>query len=816
LAYWVLLVRHTYRHFGGFEPLAPSKVTGLTVASAANRWLGLHTLRGAVSRGENDNIKRGFSMKKLLLGTTIAAVAFSTAAMAQQQAQAQSSSLEEIVVTAQRREEQIQNVPIPVSAFTAEMLSKRQVVEAKDLERYVPSLKMRNNITSPTNLSPALRGSTQQDASLIVAESPFGLYVDDVYLGRLNGNNVTLADIERIEALRGPQGTLYGRNTLAGAIKFITRTPSQEDKWLNAEAEYGSFKRYKASFSAGGSVSDTVAGSFSAQTNGKSGYWKNIVNNGRVGDEDNIATRGKLRYTGSDAFDATISASYSRSTNDGLQLTPGTTPGVASNKQYRSGQVVPLYGDPYFVSRPVSTKGPAPITNDPHGNTKQWISSLNMSYDFGDATLQSITAFVNTRDFFSTDFTGTGGVGVVVPAANGGSLGGVVGATKLNADQLTQELKVQGEAVGGKLNYLVGGFFLQESGDQRFGWAIPVPFSTTQLQAFTQSYSFFTHNDFAITDELKATAGLRYVKDTKKFGIQFQYVSAVLNTIAPQAPVSLKNKYDKWLPKFGLDYKLPAGGAIDSMLLYTSVGRGFKSGGYSGIAIGNLNDARSPYGPESNWTYEGGVKTDLLDNRVRINANYFYNRISDLTLNAQVAGVNGGPASFPVQNAGAATIKGLELETSAVPTDGLTIYANSALLSGKFRNLRAGSAPTNALANYSVANAKPPSLPDYTITLGFDYRHDIMLGSRSGELLLGADWFRSDDYISSATNELILDAYSRIGAFVGLGLDDTWEMKFSVKNLENNKTLSTGSRGFLGGFNYLPPREFAFTVKYKM
>ena len=401
-------------------------------------------------------------MKKYLLSTTIAAVAFSSAAMAQQQAQAQQSGLEEIVVTAQRREEQIQNVPIPVSAFSAEMLAKRQIVQATDLERYVPSLKMRNNITSPTNISPALRGSTQQDASLIVAESPFGLYVDDVYLGRLNGNNVTLADIERVEALRGPQGTLYGRNTLAGAIKFITRTPSQDDEWVKAEAMYGTYDNYKASVSVGGGLTDTVAGSFAAQINGKGGYWTNQATNTPVGDEDNTAARGKLRYTGSDVFDATVSASFSRSTNDGLQLTPGTTPGVATNRQYRSKQVVPLYGNPYVVNRPVSNKSPSPIENNPRGNTKQWISSLNMTYDFGDASLQSITAFVNTRDFFSTDFTGTGGVGVTVSAANGGSLGGVVGATKLNADQLTQELKVQGEAAGGKLNYLVGGFFLQQ------------------------------------------------------------------------------------------------------------------------------------------------------------------------------------------------------------------------------------------------------------------------------------------------------------------------------------------------------------------
>ena len=139
-----------------------------------------------------------------------------------------SSTLEEIVVTAERREASLQTVPVPVTAITAEALANKQVTEAKDLARYAPSLKMFNNITTPTNLSPSLRGSLQQDASLVVAESPCGIYVDDVYIARLNGNNITLADIDRVEVLRGPQGTLYGRNTLAGAIKFMSRAPDAD------------------------------------------------------------------------------------------------------------------------------------------------------------------------------------------------------------------------------------------------------------------------------------------------------------------------------------------------------------------------------------------------------------------------------------------------------------------------------------------------------------------------------------------------------------------------------------------------------------
>jgi iron complex outermembrane receptor protein len=182
----------------------------------------------------------------------------------------QAGGLEEVVVTAERREASLQSVPIAVSAITTERLEKLQITEARDLQRYVPSLKMSNNITSPTNLSPSLRGSLQQDASLVVAESPFGIYVDDVYIGRLNGNNVTLADIERVEVLRGPQGTLYGRNTLAGALKFMTRVPGDES-WLNAKVGGGNYSQYLASVSLGGPIAGNWSGSFAGQINNKDG-----------------------------------------------------------------------------------------------------------------------------------------------------------------------------------------------------------------------------------------------------------------------------------------------------------------------------------------------------------------------------------------------------------------------------------------------------------------------------------------------------------------------------------------------------------------
>ncbi|HPF26671.1 MAG TPA: TonB-dependent receptor plug domain-containing protein, partial [Steroidobacteraceae bacterium] len=189
---------------------------------------------------------------------------------------AQQGGLQEIVVTAERREASLQTVPIAVTALNEEALADRQVLESRDLARFTPSLKMFSNITSPTNLSPSLRGSLQQDASLIVAESPFGIYVDEVYLARLNGNNITLADVERVEVLRGPQGTLYGRNTLVGAIKFISRTPG-EDSWLKGSIGLGNYDQYRGSFSAGGMLGDSNwAGSFSALLTHKDGTHQNV------------------------------------------------------------------------------------------------------------------------------------------------------------------------------------------------------------------------------------------------------------------------------------------------------------------------------------------------------------------------------------------------------------------------------------------------------------------------------------------------------------------------------------------------------------
>jgi iron complex outermembrane receptor protein len=731
-------------------------------------------------------------MKRALFTTTFLTVAFASGLAAAQQAA--SGGLEEIVVTAQRREEPLQKVPIAVTAISPEALQNRQITQSQDLQRIVPSLKMTNNVTTPTNLSPSLRGSTQQDASLVVAESPFGIYVDDVYIPRLNGNNAELADIERVEVLRGPQGTLYGRNTLAGAIKFVSRTPGNTT-WLNLLGGYGNWNQYRASFSVGGPLNDSWAASLAAQANGKGGEFTNLATKKDVGKERNWAARGKLHYMGGEAFDAVASFSYAKSNNDALQQTPALPSKKTPAGQFYSGDLVPVFGF-YTINRPNLPRSPFPIESEPRGETKQLIGSLNMSYDFGAATLRSITGFTQLRDFFNTDFSG---------------LGLIMAASNVKSDEFTEELQLQGKLFEDRLNYTTGAYYLKERASQTFGWQFFTPTSTSLERSRIESVALFGQADLKITDELKATAGVRWSHDKKNFFLDFRPLPT---SVVPgrRGTQSLENSYSQVTPRFVLDYAVPTSGAIDSMLLYVSAARGFKSGGYNGIVIFDVSEGGAPYNPEKNWTYEAGIKTDLLDKHLRVNAAYFINNVTDLTLNATV-NLPGGVSIFPVQNAGSTQIKGLEMEVTAIPFQGLNVFFNAAFDTGRYRSFRTGSAAANAAAAYGVA--VPPQVPKYTFTTGFDYGFDVPLGGNDGRLSFGVDWFRTGKYFIAADNQHIISPYSRVNGFVALEINKRWEARLSVKNLENNFTYNSGALS-LGGFIIQPPREVMGTISYKM
>ncbi len=720
-----------------------------------------------------------------------------------------SGPIGQMIVTAERREASIQEVPLAVSALDVEQLDNLQIGQATDLQRVVPSLHMFNNITSPTNLSLSLRGGLQQDASLVVAESPIGIYVDDIYVGRLNGNNSTLSDIERVEVLRGPQGTLYGRNTGYGAVKFVSRTPG-DDNWFDVSGGLGNHDQKLLKGSAGGPLGADWAGSVAVQWREKGDETTNVFTGSDWGDEDNKSIRGKLRYRGIEGFDALLSVAWSDSENDSLQMVKGLTPGVLSDQQFTSNALVFPNGE-WSTNYRAGQLLPEPLREQPQGETDQVIAGLTLAWELGnDMTVKSITGYVRTEDFFHTDFSGN-----MADPTEGFA---VIAASDIASDQYTEELQLLGTALEERLNYIVGVYYLYEDAQQQFGWNLPnfAPLaglggalSQSFIDTDSESYAVFFNADYALSEKLKATAGLRWTKDDKEMDYSFCNGPPLCPPLAPTL-LDLEVDSDEWTPRFGLDYSLEPSGAMDSMLLYAQAARGYKGAGFSAIALFSPAPVGT-YDPETNWTYEAGLKADWLGNRLRTNLAYFYSDIEDIQQNATDAS-QPNVLEFPVQNSGDARIQGLEFEITAVPIDGLNVFLNGALMNGEYKNLNPNSA---AAAARILFNTEPdtPQTPDYTISIGFDYTLE-MPGDVFGELTFGADYYDVDDYITAATNDFKNSGWDIWNAFVAVGIRENWELKLAGKNLGDDFIITSGSRG-LGGFIALPPREILLTLTYR-
>lgn len=743
----------------------------------------------------NQPLRRGdCRMALLLCGTIIGMSGFQGTAFAQTAAatpvaeQTANNGLAEIVVTAERRSANLQAVPVAVTALDQSALANAQIHDTQDLMTAVPALRLTTNVTGPSDLQPAMRGAVEQNGGSIPTESPIGIYIDDVFVSSLIANNSSLADIERVEVLRGPQGTLYGRNTLTGAIKFVTRTPG-ETPWVRAEASYGNYNQYFASASVGAPLADGLAGSISANFNGHDGYYDNIATAKRAGDENGYALHGKVHYYGTEKLDVVLNMFYAHDRNDGQIETPAT-PNFTSTGQFNLNDLNLTAGGPYKTNTPINKNVFGAVGANTFGLTRQVITSLTTSYDFGNMTLKSITAYTNTKQDLTVDLCGCNGI----------ILGGIY-----DMKQFTQELQAIGTAMEGKLHYIAGAFYMNQHGDQEFGWLAGVPLSKTFTSVKTISYAVYGQIDYDIAKNFTATVGLRALRDEKSF------TTSLVGLVVPSSgPVALKNKYSTVTPKAQISYHIDHSGILDSGLIYASATRGFKPGGYNSLNVVNLDQASSPYGPETVWSYEGGVKLDFAGHRVRTNVAVFSQDISGLQLGTAVVASNGS-VSFPVQNSGTERVYGLELDFTAKPFDGLLIGVNGSFLGGNYKNVAAGSAAANALIKYG--KSVPPLLAPYSISLNGSYEIALLQISNDAHIRVGGDLYLSGKYLTGADNASFVNAYTRSNAYLAFSPSRRLEFRLAVKNLTKEVTFTTGSTS-LGGYTVLPPRQLLFTVKY--
>ncbi len=731
------------------------------------------------------------SLRNTLMALPWTALVLAMPAVAAAQEPA-ADTLEEIVVTAERREASLQQTPVAVSALTGGQLAEQGIVNIQSVGKSVPNLMIQPISANPSAMQVGLRGGIEQTGGLIVSEPAVALYVDDVYRARLQGANMQLSDIERIEVLRGPQGTLYGRNSFSGAIKLVTRTPSSDDEWLEFVAGVGSFAEKRLSASWGQSLSDRLGASVSALYRDQSdGYIDNPAQGREIGAEKNVLVRGKLSFRG-EPWSVDLSASYSKDENDGwiplaVSFDPPVVPMSAAAAVTSDGALPRVGSDPFVSLYPQRSKGETETTS----------VTLNASVGLGAVTLRSITGWVTLNDYFRFDLAGGR---ILSPGVFGTAFDRQSDA---KATQWTEELQLLGQAADGRLDWIVGGFYFKETADQAIFDNLPIFFllnlAPTLLDTDTRSWALYGQATWKFTDAWSATFGLRTTEDQKEFvgSIQTGFGNPV-----PRTEVTNDRTFSATTPKLALDWRLR-----DEVFAYASYARGFKAGGYNGLAVFNANAFRAVYEPQEVNAIELGLKAEWLGRTLRTNFAVFDNDISELQ---QTGAIGGG--SFAVQNVGDASVRGVEAELTWLPTDGLTLYANLGYSDAKYDRL----APTSRALQYGATDL--PLLPDFTSQLGFSFQRPVSAGLK---LRLGADVHGSSSYFTELQNIMKIDAYQRVDAYLGVAsADDRWTATLSGRNLTDELTYVTGvidlANAGTQALAALRPREWAFNVSYRM
>lgn len=674
----------------------------------------------------------------LMAGTALAAM--SSPAWAQD-AQPE-TALEEIVVTARRTEESAQRTPLSVTAFSGENLVRTGTRDATDLQGAVPNLNIVQGRGSSNATNVYIRGIGQPDA-LQTFDPAVGVYVDDVYYSRIRGTQFDLLDLARVEVLRGPQGTLYGKNTIGGALKFVSRTPDS-GPYLNFSATAGEYGELAARVSGATDLSDTFAIGGAILHSQRDGYVTDPVTGADYNDKNSSGARVVAAWTPSDTFRLDLSADYTR---DDAAMTVGR----ALNPLFRSdlllgaaGTVILQPAPPTgseFDYRTRTTPGLPNSTELEHYGV-----SAAATWTLSDSlTLKSITA---ARRLTYTDY--------IDIDATQFELGDVL--VDVDQEQLSQEFQLAFDN-GGPLSGILGVYYLDETvqshqeayGDDIFSLAgAPVGFlRTIDDDLGTTSWAAYANGSWQATDALRISAGLRYTEESKDYwrttttdwtipsllGGPFAAFDALFAPFRadPSFAFTVSDTWSDVSPMVSVDYQV-----TPDAMVYGRISKGFKSGGFNGRA--NNPGEQQPYDPETVVSYEAGAKTSWFDRRLIANVAVFHNdyedfqaRVSDCVPNPAAPG-GACVIALTVLNAGALNISGAEFELMARPIPALTLDAQIGYLDasyGEFLETR-GTVAAPVIIDRSWQT--PAFSPEWTARFGGAYEFDL---GGAGQVTLG-------------------------------------------------------------------------------
>ncbi len=625
------------------------------------------------------------------LAAMVAAPAYAQTASADED---ESVGVGEILVTAQRRTENVQDVPIAITALGSEQLETRGVSNALQVAQFVPNLTAMNNTGLGTANAYYLRGLGSTE-TIPTFDPPVGTYVDEIYLSRQNANNLSLFDVERVEVLRGPQGTLFGRNTTGGAVSIVMRQPGNEFGGY-IEAGLGRWDQKMVR----GSVDIPLAPSFSVKLSGywqdDDGYVQNVTTGETLNDNDGWGVRLGLR--GELSPSVTWTASYTHVVSDGENilnfecnpLNRSICDGRYASTGLRQNGATPPFSGLVISGR----KANYDLGNET--DTDLVTSKLDIGIgDFG--TLSLITGYLYQSQQYNLDFfdgRGSAAPSITNPFPTVLQLprGGFTFLADQQSNQITQEIKLSGSS--GPLDYVAGFYYLKENVRNSFAdilgtttGAGALVLADRLMRNSTEALAGYAQFDLNL-GALKLTAGIRYTDETKELsfidlrptcaGVTLPATCLVdANMIVPANGTTVlttqiiprKLETGIWTPRFAINFK-----PSDDLLLYASATRGFKSGGWNAreTSPGRI----LPFGPERVWSYEAGFKSELFDRRVRFNMAVFQIDVTDLqTLSASVNPATGG-LSFITRNFADYRNRGVEAEFTFAPAPGLDLFAN--------------------------------------------------------------------------------------------------------------------------------------------
>ena len=689
-----------------------------------------------------------------------------------------SAQLEEVLVTAERREASVQDVPIAVSAYSEEMIERLQIDDTLDLINVVPNLFGGNNTGLGTANMYYLRAQGN-DESISTFDPPVGTYVDDVYITRQNVNNVALFDVERIEVLRGPQGTLYGRNTTGGAISVVMKKPSDTMQGY-VEAGAGNWGKTMVRGSIDLPLSENVLTKFSAYYVDTDGYLENRTDGKDYNEADLTGIRAALRWLISDSMTWDIAVDGGKSEVANIH---GFLDGDDRYSLSVLGSGLPMGGGMSDYGNEVDTLNiTSNLAWDAMGGTANLIfGSRSIEQDF-------LLNFPFSLDFFPDFFI----------IDNQGE-----------HDMYSAELKWSGDIMDGRAFLQTGVYYMDEDNTVDFvdyldlaAVGVPAPPSTAfltladrVLSNTTESFAVYAQADIKIGNNGTLTLGARYTDEEKT--VDFQGTVNSAGMVAAGIPLSQSEQ--EITPRIAYAHKF-----TDNLMMYASATNGFKSGGWN--ARGSSSAALQAFAPETIWSYELGMRGDWMDGRLRTNITMFYSDLEDLqTTSATPDG------QFLTTNAGGLEVPGIEAEITALPTDNWQIFAALGWQNAEYQDLPGGCVTPNAnLAAYDAdCNiAEPKRSPHQTYTLGTSV--DFSLG---GVTVTPNIMFR---YLGSqypgTRNSGYNESVTLLNAGVKLSMADSrWELNLECKNCGDK----TYTQSFLFTRYYNLPVTYLATLKYR-